>query len=367
MTDLTPLRKYQAFGTVEGVLSLSKRNTTLLVGDATFPVFAHIPKQVRQYHLPGEIQCFRVFPFSHYGKLSFKVLKISKTPADGLKLKGCWIRCKGDPYLAVYRNSLDSPNDEVLRILVPINAPEPDGKFWELEGEIQGEGITIIKADGPFRSPPRAREYYPPEEDQKPPRIVAESTRIPKAIPAEATPTTAPTALTAAKAKAQAQPTTAATPATPLTPQQILAMATPAKISLTCKLNQVPAHRELPDKQIEFFLNDGSDRIFTVRVKPKMFKKLTDHGFAQWVAAISGDLGASTETGFELLNASIQVFEKKTSADASAGQAKAPVKEAKATSEKAAASAVARPEPPKAEAQAGAGKRKSLLDGVRLK
>ena len=62
-------------------------------------------------------------------------------------------------------------------------------------------------------------------------------------------------------------------------PKLLMKMATPAKISLTCKLNQLPAHRELPDKQIEFFLNDGGDRIFTVRVKPKMFKKLTDHGF----------------------------------------------------------------------------------------
>ena len=136
-------------------------------------------------------------------------------------------------------------------------------------------------------------------------------------------------------------------------------MATPAKIQLTCKLNQVPKHRELPDKQVEFFLNDGGDRIFTVRMKPKMFKKFTDHALAQWVAAISGDLGANTETGFELLNAAVQVFEKKAPADAQAAQEKAPT-------QKAAASATARPEPPKADALAGASKRKSLLDGVRM-
>ena len=89
-------------------------------------------------------------------------------------------------------------------------------------------------------------------------------------------------------------------------------MATTAKISLTCKLSEVPKHRELADKRIEFFLQDGeSDRIFTVQMKPKLFKKLTDHGFADWVAAITGEIGPATETGFELVNASVQVFERK--------------------------------------------------------
>ncbi len=45
-------------------------------------------------------------------------------------------------------------------------------------------------------------------------------------------------------------------------------------------------------------------------MKAKHFSKLTQHGFEQWVAAISGELGPATETGFELVNANIQVFEK---------------------------------------------------------
>jgi hypothetical protein len=96
-------------------------------------------------------------------------------------------------------------------------------------------------------------------------------------------------------------------------------MATAAKISLTCKLNQVPTHRELADKRIEFFLKDGdSERIFTIQMKPKVFKKLTDHGFADWVAAITGEIGPATETGFELVNAAVQVFEKKPKAEVDA-------------------------------------------------
>jgi hypothetical protein len=344
MTELTeqiqPL-KYQGFGTVEGILSLSKKDSTLLIGKTVFPVLGFVPKRVRKFHLPEQVQQFRVFPVALHGELAFKLLNITQNSELGLKLKGCWENLWAVRYLVVYRNRLKNPKDEVLRVLVPIvweNAPEADGRFWQIRAEVQGTGLTVIEAEGPFDPPPKANRYQPALESPKTDAAQVPATSV------------------------QAPP-----PATPLTIQEIRTMATPAKISLTCKLNQLPAHRELPDKLIEFFLNDGSDRIFTVRVKPKMFKKLTDHGFAQWAAAISGDLGPNTETGFELLNASIQVFEKKTSADASAGQEKAPAKEAKATSEKASVSAVARPEPPKTEAQAGAGKRKSLLDGVRLK
>jgi hypothetical protein len=54
-------------------------------------------------------------------------------------------------------------------------------------------------------------------------------------------------------------------------------MATVAKISLTCKLNQVPKHRELPDRRIEFFLQDGkSDRIFTVQMKSKIVQDVQE-------------------------------------------------------------------------------------------
>jgi hypothetical protein len=132
-------------------------------------------------------------------------------------------------------------------------------------------------------------------------------------------------------------------------------MATPTKISLTCKLNQVPAHRELPNKQVEFYLQDGeSERIFTVQMKPKMFKKLTDHGFADWVAAITGEIGTATETGFELVNAAVQVFEKKPKGESDAG-----------AQEKAGA------QKPTAEVQpsekGGVGNRKSLLNGVQMK
>jgi hypothetical protein len=119
------------------------------------------------------------------------------------------------------------------------------------------------------------------------------------------------------------------------------------------QLNQVLVYRDLPDQQVEFFLSDGNARIFTVRMKPKLFKKLIDHGYEQWVAAIAGELGPTTETGFELLNPTVQVFKKKTPADAPTEQVNSPSTASNPPSDKA--------------AQGSAGKRKTLLDGVRMK
>jgi F-type H+-transporting ATPase subunit beta len=54
-------------------------------------------------------------------------------------------------------------------------------------------------------------------------------------------------------------------------------------------------------------------RIFSVTVKPKVFKKLEDAqaNFPMWVAAIAGKLGEATDKGFILADPNIQVFEKK--------------------------------------------------------
>jgi hypothetical protein len=56
---------------------------------------------------------------------------------------------------------------------------------------------------------------------------------------------------------------------------------------------------------------DCDGQIFSVTVKPKVFKKLEDAqaNYPQWVAAIAGKMGEATATGFVLPN--IQVFEKK--------------------------------------------------------
>ncbi|MGA7935102.1 MAG: hypothetical protein WCA35_16260, partial [Kovacikia sp.] len=85
-----------------------------------------------------------------------------------------------------------------------------------------------------------------------------------------------------------------------------------------------------------------------------------NHGFEQWVAAISGELGSATETGFELMNPSIQIFEKRPKIEAeSAGQK---IQESAPVSP---TSSADQPEQ-KGEEQLKERQRKNLLSGVRL-
>jgi hypothetical protein len=317
---------YQAIATIEGILTLDGSNSSLSAGGSDFPVI--VAKKVRQRHKPGEVQCFFVYPMYKRGQPAFKINNIVGRAPEPIIIKGCWELNDNSPCMVVYRNALIHGDDKNLKNVFPVvweNAPDADGQFWELEVEVRDGAFAVTRAEGPFDPPPKATEYIPPQpKPQKdPPQSVA-------------------------------KPQPSASPSVkPLTPQEIRDMATAVKAQVTCKLNQVPKHRDLPDKRVEFFLADG-DRVFTVKMKPKMFKKLTDHGFTEWVASITGDLGPATETGFELENASLQVFEKKAKAETEAKP------EAKAT-------AVQRPETPKAEAQTVSGKRKGLLDGVTMR
>jgi hypothetical protein len=348
MTDLTPRDKYyQAIAIIQGTLLLDGSHPVLDVEGMSFP--AQASTVVRSKHQPGQVQNFRVYPRILNRQAGFQLINIISTPPTPLTLKGCWELHQGLPYFGIYRNEARNPRDRFDRTLVPVvwdDAPPADGQFWEAEAELRDGAFVITKAEGPFVPPPKVgfsgsgsattesrQAFTPPIRKRK------DAEQVHRPVPS-------------ASVAAQVQ---TIPPILPLTIKEIRDMAIPAKISLTCKLNQVPPHRELPDKRIEFYLKDGeSDRIFTVQMKPKMFKKLSDHGFADWIAAITGEIGAATETGFELVNAAVQIFEKKPKGESEAG-----VQE-KAVAQK-----------PNVEVQPsekdGAGKRKSLLNGVQMK
>jgi hypothetical protein len=266
------------------------------------------------------------------------------------------------PHFIIYRNGELSQGDRFVRNLVPVfweNAPPADGQFWQAEAEVRDGAFVVTKAKGPYATPPKARLYVPEVVNGEPRQALPKPILKPKGTESKGR---LPAIHAPAIASAEAAPTPVSTK--PLTAQEICPMATTAKISLTCKLNQVPTHRELADKRIEFFLRDGkSDRIFTVQMKPKVFKKLTDHGFLDWFAAITGEIGPATATGFELVNAAVQVFEKQAR-----GGRDAEVEEGKAIAqpETSAGGAVAKGKTEVEPKGAVAGKRKNLLDGVKL-
>ncbi|HEY9625801.1 MAG TPA: fertility inhibition FinO-like protein [Coleofasciculaceae cyanobacterium] len=89
-------------------------------------------------------------------------------------------------------------------------------------------------------------------------------------------------------------------------------MTTTGKLELTIKINELP-EATTGENGWKSFEVDCDGRIVSVTVKPKIWKKLEDAqaNFPMWVAAIAGKMGSPTETGFELSEANIQVFEKK--------------------------------------------------------
>jgi hypothetical protein len=90
-------------------------------------------------------------------------------------------------------------------------------------------------------------------------------------------------------------------------------MTVAGKLEVTIKINELPAISSEDKNGWKCFEVDCDGRIFSVTVKPKVFKKLEEAqaNYPQWVAAIAGKLGETTEQGFVLAEANIQVFEKK--------------------------------------------------------
>ena len=90
-------------------------------------------------------------------------------------------------------------------------------------------------------------------------------------------------------------------------------MAIQGKLELTIKINELPNDVSIDQNGWKSFDVDCDGQIFSVTVKPKVFKKLEDAqaNFPMWVSAIAGKMGEASDTGFVLLEPNIQVFEKK--------------------------------------------------------
>jgi hypothetical protein len=85
------------------------------------------------------------------------------------------------------------------------------------------------------------------------------------------------------------------------------------KLELVLKINQFPEDTKTVQNGWKEFVVVCGEREVTVTVKPKVFAKLEEAKakYPEWVAAISGQMGAMTEKGFVLDQPNIQVFEKK--------------------------------------------------------
>lgn len=90
-------------------------------------------------------------------------------------------------------------------------------------------------------------------------------------------------------------------------------MTTAGKLELTIKINEFPQDVLTVENGWKQFDLDCDGRLVTIKVKPKVFKKLeqAQENYEMWVAAIAGRMGEPTPKGFMLDQPNIQTFERK--------------------------------------------------------
>jgi len=92
-------------------------------------------------------------------------------------------------------------------------------------------------------------------------------------------------------------------------------MSVPGKLEATIKIDELPEPKTI-ENGWQHFTIDCEGRQVSVTVKPKIWKKLTSAAeqYESWVAAVRGQIGELTATGFVLENPNIQTFERKPKA-----------------------------------------------------
>ena len=86
------------------------------------------------------------------------------------------------------------------------------------------------------------------------------------------------------------------------------------KSEVTIKFSgELPEGTPAENKKVQISLTDQNGVVFTALLNGKSWRKAETNTkeFADWAGAISGKLGQRTESGFEIIDAGIQVFEKK--------------------------------------------------------
>ncbi|MEJ6487956.1 hypothetical protein N0Y54_43225 [Nostoc punctiforme UO1] len=87
-----------------------------------------------------------------------------------------------------------------------------------------------------------------------------------------------------------------------------------AKSEVTIKFSgSLPTATPAANKKVEIELTDQNGIVFTAQVNAKSWRKAETSAseFADWAGAVSGKLGQRTENGFEVVDAGVQIFEKK--------------------------------------------------------
>lgn len=87
-----------------------------------------------------------------------------------------------------------------------------------------------------------------------------------------------------------------------------------ARSEIALKFNELPEAKPAPNKKVEISLSDQNGVIFTALINAKSWRKAEADAaaFGDWGGAVSGKLGQPTALGFEVIDAGIKIFERKT-------------------------------------------------------
>lgn len=107
--------------------------------------------------------------------------------------------------------------------------------------------------------------------------------------------------------------------------QEVIAMAISGKLDVILKVNQLPAAKP-SSAQTMLFAVQAEGKTVVVEVKNKVWNtlKAAAENYPQWVAAITGKMGAPVAGGFRLDGPAVQVFEKKAKPESVAAATPAP-------------------------------------------
>jgi len=299
---------YQAIGELQANLAVAADGSKFLqAGSEQYPVF--IPHQVEkkyQEKYQGQLAYWRVYPKATEQGLAFEITTLVDEPEFGLgrfKLQGDWIE---PGQLQIWRNAnpgkINADNWQPRSLCISWDsAPPPDATFWQLKAELVNGTLKIVAADGPFPHPPRL---------EKLPDLAPQRQRSGPPLP-----------------KPQLKQEPAATPEDirweELTPVN-------GKLELSLKINALPQVLKA-DGECHFKV-DCNGRLVQISVKQKQWSKLetASASYPQWVAAITGQMGAATKNGLVLEQPNIQVFERKVREGESAKQVEIEATEAPA-------------------------------------
>ena len=278
---------YQAIGELFATLVITDDGTKFLeMPEARYRAFMPLKVEKRyQDKYQGQQVYWRVYPQFKEQDLVFQVASLVAQPKVGhgqFVLKGDWLESE---QLQIWRNAapgrVNKYNWQPRLLSVSWeNAPPPDASFWQLQVELVDGVFKVMTAQGPFPQPPRLEKLPESKQQQQ---------RSRPALPQPQLKTE--------------QATTASIDWEELTPVS-------GKLELTIKFNTLPQVKQVNGRC--HFQVDCDGRVFQVTMKQKQWSKLetASSAYAQWVAALSGQLGAATSDGFVLEEPNIQVFER---------------------------------------------------------